>query len=236
MLCTQAQAHLCLIQGSLSTNSLVKPPLNSSFNRVTKPHTGIFPRFTGEHAKWEKSLNQTTVISNQAAVFNRYVKKVHDDMQDHIKTLYNEMISKGKLSQKTDKVLTELRDMAAFQQNIIFTLGKSMQHMVDTIFVQASNMTLLRRDSYLDYFKPGVKPDTWCALRNSPVHHTVLFRDAVIGKAEEETSKSDVDHCPPNPVWVPAEAAAVVVVSNLTAPTGSIAGWKQEQVSPQDTE
>ena len=64
-----------------------------------------------------------------------------------------------------------------------------MQHMADTIFVVAANMTLLCWDSYLEYLKLGVKPDTWCSLRNSPLHHSALFPDAVITKAEEDITK-----------------------------------------------
>ena len=67
------------------------------------------------------------------------------------------MIGKGKSSQKTEKILTELRDFSTFQQNVIFAQGKSMQHMVATIYVQSYNMTLLHCDSNLEYLKPGTK-------------------------------------------------------------------------------
>ena len=60
--------------------------------------------------KWKKSLKEAKVITNEAATFNRCVNEVHEDMQDHIKTLYSDSISKGKSSQKTDKVLMELRE------------------------------------------------------------------------------------------------------------------------------
>ena len=63
-------------------------------------------------------------------------------MLDHIRLLFNDTISKGKSSQKTEKVLIDLRELSAFRQNVIFGLVKSMQHMADTIFLQASNMTL----------------------------------------------------------------------------------------------
>ena len=99
----------------------------------------------------EKVSKKATVVSNQAAAFNRYINKVHDDMQDNIRLLFNDMIGKGKSSQKMEKILTEVRDLSAFQQNIIFALGKSMEHIVDTIIVQASNMTVLCLDSYLEY-------------------------------------------------------------------------------------
>ena len=125
-------------------------PLNSSFTRISKTLSGVSPcsraLLQDILRKWEKSLKEATVIANKAAAFNRCVNKVHEDMQDQIKTLYSQSITKGKSSQKMDKVLTELRDLSAFQQNIIFELGKSMQHMADTIFVHAANLTLVRRD------------------------------------------------------------------------------------------
>ena len=77
-------------------------------------------------------------------------------------------------------------------------------------------MPLLRRDSYLEHLKPGVRLDTWCALRNNPLHHTSLFQDKITAKADEDIAKSKVDLHSPNLVWVPAGAAAVTTVSNLT--------------------
>ena len=98
-------------------------PLNSSFNRISKTLSGISLCSRLSHRrlrKWEKSLKEATVIPNQAATFNRYINKVHEDMQEHIKSLYSDSLSKGKSSQKTEKVLTKLRNLSAFQQNVIF--------------------------------------------------------------------------------------------------------------------
>ena len=50
-------------------------------------------------------------------------------------------------------------------------------------FVQDANMTILHRESYIEYLKPGVKLDTWCSLKNSPLH-SALFSDSVIAKAD----------------------------------------------------
>ena len=76
--------------------------------------------------------------------------------------------------------------------NVIFTLEKFMQNMADTIFVQASYITLLCRVSYLEHLKPGLK-----ALRNNPLHHADLFPDMVIVKAEEDIAKTEADlHSP----------------------------------------
>ena len=49
-----------------------------------------------------------------------------------------------------------------------------------------ANVTLLRRDSYLDLVEHGVKVDTVAALRNIPLHMASLFSDDVISKGEEE--------------------------------------------------
>ena len=49
-----------------------------------------------------------------------------------------------------------------------------------------ANLTLVRRDSYLEHLKTGVKPDTFSALRNCPLNTHALFPDAVIRKAEDE--------------------------------------------------
>ena len=77
---------------------------------------------------------------------------------------------KGNRHRRLEKALTEIWDLIAFNQNVSFCMGKAMQHLADIIFVQMGNITLLRRDAYLDHLKQGLKPDTWCALRNSPLN------------------------------------------------------------------
>ena len=52
-----------------------------------------------------------------------------------------------------------------------------------------ANLTLVRRDSYLDHLKLGIKPDTFSALRNCPLNTHALFPDAVIRKAEDEIAQ-----------------------------------------------
>ena len=131
-------------------------PLNSSFTRIFKTVSGISPVFRPipqeTMRKWKKSLKESTVIINQAA--NRWVNKFQEDMQEHIKTLFTDNISKGKSSQKMEKVLTKL---LAFQQN-------SYSHWTNQCntwrFVQDSDISLLHQGSYLEHLKPGVKPDT----------------------------------------------------------------------------
>ena len=85
--------------------------------------------------------------------------------------------------------LDELHYLASFNQNVSFAMGKSLQHLSDFIFVHMANLTLARRDAYLDNLKPGVKPDTFSALRNCPLNGYALFPDAIIRKAEDEITQ-----------------------------------------------
>ena len=57
------------------------------------------------------------------------------------------------------------------------------------LFIQMANLTLLRRDAFLEHLKQGVKPDTFSALRNCPLNGYALFPDAVIRKAEDEIAQ-----------------------------------------------
>ena len=68
-------------------------------------------------------------------------------------------------------------------------MGKSLQHLSDFIFVQMANLTLARRDTYLDNLQVGVKPDTVSALRNCPLNGYAPFPDAIIRKAEDEITQ-----------------------------------------------
>ena len=72
-----------------------------------------------------------------------------------------------------------------------------MEHLTDFVFVNMANVTLLRRDSYLDDLKAGIKADTLAALRTAPppppppLHLPTLFPDIVIKEAEEDISNYD---------------------------------------------
>ena len=98
-------------------------------------------------------------------------------------------LGKGKSSSKAQSALDELKYLTSFNQNVSFAVGKSLQHLSDFTFSQMANLTLLRRDSYLEHLKQGVKPDTFSALRNCPLNGYALFPDAVIRKAEDEIAQ-----------------------------------------------
>ena len=62
-----------------------------------------------------------------------------------------------------------------------------------------ANLTLLRRDSYLENLKQGVKHDTFSPLRNCPLNGYALFPDAVIRKAEDEITQYESTKCTSQP-------------------------------------
>ena len=177
------------------------PHLNSSYSHIAKP-SGLTvtppsrPIAQDTLRKWDKALREGTYICNQAAGFNRCISKLQTDIQDNFSALEAEL-SKGKSSQKAEKALAEIRDLTAFNQNVSFYMGKAMQRLADILFVQMGNVTLLRRDAYLDHLKQGIKPDTWCALRNSPLNSTGLFPDDMVCRAEGNRKIGDGTPCHP---------------------------------------
>ena len=164
--------------------------LNSSFARIAKSTIASSqptsrPLSQETLRKWEKAAKETSYICNQSAGFNRCITKVQDAVQEQLKTLQTEL-GKGKSSAKAQGALDELHFLTAFNQNISFAVGKSLQHLSDFTFVQMANLTLVRRDSYLDHLRAGVKPDTFSSLRNCPLQTRALFPDDIIRKAEDE--------------------------------------------------
>ena len=167
--------------------------LNSAFPRICKPavansHPPGCPIAQDTLCKWEKVAKEMSYVCNQSAGFNRCTTKIQDSVQENLKTLQTEL-SKGKSSVKAQAALDELHYLTSFNQNVSFAMGKSLQHLSDFIFVQMANLTLAHRDAYLDKLKPGVKPDTFSALRNCPLNGYALFPDAIIGKAEDEITQ-----------------------------------------------
>ena len=120
--------------------------------------------------------------------FMGWTHKIQDSVQEQLKILQAEL-GKGKSSAKDQSALDELHYLSSFNQNVSFAMGKSLQHLSDFTFTQMANLTLVRRDSYVEQLKQGVKPDTFSALRNCPLNGYALFPDAVIRKAEDEIAQ-----------------------------------------------
>ena len=91
-------------------------------------------------------------------------------------------INKGKAPKEVTAALTDVKDLIAFHQNVSVAMGTALQHLVCSIFVNMANLILLRRDSYLEHVKSGIKPDTWNQHRNA----SLLFPDEVISTAEQD--------------------------------------------------
>ena len=93
-------------------------------------------------------------------------------------------LNKGKGSTKASTAAEELNYLVDFS-SITQAAAKSMEHLLEFIFITMGNLTLVRRDAYLSHLKTGIKPDTLTALRSAPLHISTLFPDSVIKRAEE---------------------------------------------------
>ena len=77
------------------------------------------------------------------------------------------------------------------------SLKRLIQDVTDAVFNDLTNIVLLRRDSYLEHLRLGVRPDTAIALRGAPIHLETLFADDIVAKAEKEVV--EYDNRPPPP-------------------------------------
>ena len=105
-------------------------------------------------------------------------------------------VNKGKDFTDT---LKDVKDYVAFHQGVSVAMGTALQHLADSLFVNLSNIILLRRDSYLEHVKPGIKPDTLNNLRNVPMFGHGLFPDSVLATAEQDISKHESAGVTPGP-------------------------------------
>ena len=129
------------------------------------------------------------VISDFAAGFNRCFLKIQQNMQTQIKAITTE--SKRKSASKVSAATEKLQYLVDFNSSICQAMAKSMEHLIDFVFVKMANLTLVRRDSYLSYLKAGIKPDTLAALRTVPLQLDTLFPGSVIKQVEEDIAAYD---------------------------------------------
>ena len=178
--------------------------VNSQFPRITKassyPPSGPVSRPISQEylRRWEQNTKDGSYIVNQAAGFNRCASELQDRMNQSLVCLQSNF-SKGKAPKEVSEGLHDLKDYLAFHQNVSIAMGTSLQHLADSLFVNMANLVLLRRDSYLDHVKPGVKPDTWTQLRNAPLFNYGLFPDDLICIAEQDITKSESTSAAPRP-------------------------------------
>ena len=103
-------------------------------------------------------------------------------MSNQLKVIQG-ITAKGKSSNKLTQAADELDFLVTFNRSITQAVARTMQDLSDGIFV---NLTLARRDSYLDFVRSGIKQGTLMALRSAPLHMSALFPDHIVAKAEEE--------------------------------------------------
>ena len=133
-------------------NSIV--PFQEFVNHLLLLHKLLLAQFCKTLRKWEKAAKETSYICNQSAGFNRCITKIQVSVQENLKTLQTEL-SKGKSSAKAQAALNELHYLTSFNQNVSFAMGKSLQHLSDFAFVKMANLTIVRRDSYLEISNLG---------------------------------------------------------------------------------
>ena len=165
--------------------------LNSTFSRVARrslpsaPASGTFSQDTLR--RWERAFREQSVMCNQAAGLSRCLTEVQDSMVTHFKTLRVD-----KAAERTQQAVEELEYLVTFNRSISQAMQHTMQDLSEGVFISMANLTLARRDSYLEFIHGGVKPDTLTALCTAPVHLHSLFPDSLLVKAEDEISRSEV--------------------------------------------
>ena len=88
-------------------------------------------------------------MCNQAAAFSRYLTIVPENMSSKLKIIQG-VTSKGKSSSKLHQATEELDFLITFNRSITQAMARTMQDLSDGVFINVANLTLVRRDSYLD--------------------------------------------------------------------------------------
>ena len=91
---------------------------------------------------------------------------------------------KGKSSSGCQTTTDELQYLIDAEHQ--FSNGQDYATHVRTFFISIVNVTLVRRDSYLDHLRSNIKQDTFNVLRTAPLHLATLFQDSVL-KTEEHS-------------------------------------------------
>ena len=128
--------------------------LNSTFSRVARhslpsaPASRCINQDTLRH--WERSAREQTFKCNQAAGFAKCLTKVQDAMVTQLKTLHLDK-GKGKAPGRSQQAVDEFNYSVTFNSSTTQAMARTMQDLSEGIFVNMANLTLARRDSYLEY-------------------------------------------------------------------------------------
>ena len=164
--------------------------LNAAYHRISRASAPTNPSsrpISQETArKWEKLTREQSVMANQAAAINRGLRCVQARMTDQLKFLKSHRDS---LPDPVKKALGDVENLCVFNKRLSTAMSRTMKDLSEGSFLMMSNFTLLRRDSFLDYIRPGVKTDTLQDLRCGPFHMDTLFSDLALAQAEKEMTQ-----------------------------------------------
>ena len=165
--------------GGLLRDQFVKPPRSSKWYDM---HTDKKDSAATTVCNWSPKpakLNSTLLYGTGLLV--------QDFMVTHLKTLRVDK-TKGKAAERTQQAV---EDLVTFNRSISQAMQRTMQDLSEGVFISMANLTLAGRDSYLEFLRSGVKPDTLTALRIAPVHLHSLFPDSLLVQAEDEIYRSE---------------------------------------------
>ena len=189
---------------SLFSWSSSEAKVNSQFPRIIKassyspsgpPSRPISQEYL---RRWEHCAREGIYVVRGASGFNRCTSELQERIASNVSFLFSKL-SKGKASKDVSESLKDIKDLLAFHQNVSMAMGTALQHLADSLFVHLANLILLRRDSYLEFVRPGIKPDTWNLLRNAPMFGYGLFPDSVLNTAEQDITKHESTRVAPGP-------------------------------------
>ena len=116
-------------------------------------------------------------------------------MQEQLKTVCTE--SKGKSFSKVSTTTEELQHLMEFNASITQAAAKTIEYLTEFVFISMENLTLARRDAYLNHLKSGIKPDTVAALKTAPLHiprrlHILRAKDSPVHMVRVGTTPMNV--------------------------------------------
>ena len=129
--------------------------LNSTFTRVARrslpsaPASHTFSQDTLR--RWERALQEQSVMCNQAAGLSRCLTKIQDSMVTQLKSLRVDT-GKGKAAERTQQAVEELEYLVTFNRSISQAMQRTMQDLSEGVFISMAKLTLARRDSYFTWW------------------------------------------------------------------------------------
>ena len=154
-LCRKMSSLKLTLTEGYPTRNTDPAKLNYSFCRVARRNLPTAPpsrAFSQELLRrWERAAREQTIMCNQAAGLSRCLTRVQDSMATQLKTLH--LDSKGKSSEKMKQAVSELEYLTTFNWSISQAMARTMQDLSEGIFTNMANVTLARRDSYLEWSK-----------------------------------------------------------------------------------